>query len=364
MTERFFQDYLAGYRSYKSYWNYEDGCVLAGCRAMYGATGKRCYADFVLNYLEHRVMPDGSIPSYLVRQHCLDSFNCGKSLLFAAELSGEARFTRAAAWQAEQLAKHPCTKSGMPWHKEIYPEQVWIDGVYMTAPFFAEYAASTGNTRFYDDIRKWFAFLRENLCCPENGLYFHALDESRTQFWADKKTGLSPTHWLRGEGWMLMAICDTAAFLPDFQSDLRAELGDMLRKAMDALLRFRADDGLFYQVIDQPELAGNYTETSGSLMAAYVLMRGAVLRLLPEDMFGTGCDILRAVCREKLTETADGMVLGDICKAAGLGGIPPRDGSAAYYLSEPRVQNDPKGAGVLMLAEAASRAYAYKTSAP
>ena len=349
MTDRFFRDYLKSYQPFKSYWNYEDGCLLLGCQRMYEATGASVYAEFVLAYLSQRVNADGSIPSYLIAQHCLDSFNCGKSLFFAARMTNDPRYRKAIRWQASQLAAHPRTGSGLCWHKEIYPQQVWIDGVYMTAPFFAEYAAMLHDDSIYPELRHWFTYVRTQLRDAENGLYYHAVDETKTQNWADPETGRSKVHWLRGEGWHLMALCDTLALLPASQAAFAEELSTELREAAAHLMPYRTGDGLFCQVIDKPELEGNYTETSGSLMAAYAFLRGAELGALEPEYRQTGAEILRAVETEKL----HGGALTDICSSAGLGGHPNRDGSIAYYLSEPTVANDPKGVGMMMMAEAA-----------
>lgn len=240
----------------------------------------------------------------------------------------------------------------MIWHKGIYPHQVWIDGVYMAAPFYAEYANRTGREEIFREIGPWFAFLHDRLRDPATGLYYHALDEEKAQPWADPETGLSASFWLRGEGWFLMALTDTLALLPETESALHHMLSEMLRSAAESLLRCRSTGGLFCQVIDKPALTGNYTETSGSLMAAYALMRGAQLHVLPAAMFDTGAEILHNVKMQKLSRTDRGILLTDICGAAGLGGPTGRDGSTAYYLSESRTGNDPKGVGVLMSAEA------------
>ena len=353
MTEQLFETYLQSYQPFKSYWNYEDGCVLLGCIRMFRATGNARYAEFVLDYLSAFVGEDGSIRNYPVQIYALDSFHCSKALFFAADQTGDPRYRKAIRWQAAQLAEHPRTKSGMIWHKGIYPHQVWIDGVYMAAPFLAEYACRTGQDAVFAEIGQWFRFIRDRLRDPVTGLYYHALDEEKQQPWADPETGLSATYWLRGEGWFLMALTDTLALLPESETALRGLLGGILRDAVESLMRFRTGGGLFCQVIDKPALSGNYTETSGSLMAAYAIMRGAQLRILPKAMYSVGADILQSVKAHKLRRTADGILLTDICGAAGLGGAEARDGSAEYYFSEPKAVNDPKGIGALMSAEAA-----------
>ena len=154
-------------------------------------------------------------------------------------------------------------------------------------------------------------------------------------------------------GWFLMALTDTIALLPESESELRGFLAETLQDAVNALLPFRTENGLLCQIADQPQAKGNYEETSGSLMAAYAMMYGAELQALPEDAFAAGAEMLEAVKREKLVQTDDGISLRGICSAAGLGGSDRRDGSPAYYLSEPVTSDDPKGVGVLMMAEAA-----------
>ena len=350
VTTTFFQEYLQHYQPYKDYWNYEDGCVLLGCRKLYEATGEAQYAAFITEYLSERVAEDGTIPSYPADRFALDSFNCGKALFFAAAQTGEARYHKAIAWQAAQIRQHPRTKSGLCWHKRIYPEQIWLDGIYMAAPFFAEYALYSGKSGIYPQIGHCFDYLYQHLRDPKTGLYYHALDESRCQPWAHPETGLSRTYWLRGEGWLLMALADTYALLPEHQSKLREQLAQMLTEASEALLQYRTETGLLCQVIDRQTLPQNYTESSGTLMAAYALMTGAAYGALPAEQFETGAAMLQAVIREKLQKTSAGTVLKDICSAAGLGGTPLRDGTCAYYLSEPAVSNDPKGVGALMLA--------------
>ena len=355
MTEHFFQAYLQGYQPFKPYWNYEDGCVLLGCIRMFRATGDRRYADFVMDYLSQRIAADGSITTYPAEQQALDSFHCSKSLFFAADRSGDPRYEKAIRWQAAQILTHPRTGSGMLWHKKIYPHQIWLDGIYMAAPFCAAYAKHTGNSGILREIGHWFAFLHEHLCDCATGLYYHALDESKSQPWAEPETGRSASFWLRGEGWFLMALADTLALLPPQETEIRRQLSALLHNASVSLLHFRTAEGLFCQVIDKPELPGNYTETSGSLMAAYAFMRGAALDVLPAAMLETGADILQTIKKDKLRKTPDGIRLTDICGAAGLGGTECRDGSPAYYLSEPRNDNDPKGVGTLMSAEALLR---------
>lgn len=363
MSESFFHSYLADYRPFKSYWNYEDGCVLTGCRRLYEATGDDNYAHFIMTYLSQRVAEDGFLPSYLREQYCLDSVNCSKALFFADAAEPQSKYGRALQWQYAQLKLHPRTKSGLFWHKQMYPQQVWLDGLYMLLPFLAEYALWSPDDApaLYEEIGNAFSFVYDKLRIPRTGLYRHGIDEAGVQAWADENTGVSASHWLRGEGWLLMALVDVIALLPDRRNALTKALIAMLQEAVTALMPYLGQEGMFYQVIDCPDATGNYTEASGNAMIAYTMLRGASLGILSEEYGIIGDAVLAAVCRYKLTGEGNVLRLHDICACAGLGGATCRDGSSAYYCTEPRVTNDPKGVGALMMACAASLQWRART---
>ncbi len=355
MLEVFFQSYLEGYQPFKSYWNYEDGCVLQGCRSLYAATGDVRYRAHLMRYLDSRVEDDGCVPTFMQDKHCLDSFQCSKALFFADAVAPLGKYAAALRRHPAYLSQHPRTKSGLFWHKGMYPQQVWLDGMYMLMPFLAEYAVWSANdaAACTEEIRKAFAFVRQNMRDAKTGLYRHGIDEAKLQPWAEPQTGLSASCWLRGTGWLLMALVDCIALLQNVDSDLRGELIVMLRQAVSDLLPYRSESGLLYHVIDQPRANGNYTETSGNAMVAYTLLKGGVMGVLSTEQAAIGAQMLGCICQQKFVRSPDGIVLCDICRSAGLGGATHRDGSCAYYCSEPRVQNDPKGVGALMMAHAA-----------
>ncbi len=345
--------YLEAYTPYKSYWNYEDGCVLKGCIDVYRALGDRTYRDFVLRYLETYVTPEGDIPNYESRKFNIDSINSGKALFFGLEETGDGRYRKAIEYHMQRLDQHPRCVCGNFWHKENYPCQVWLDGLYMAQPFYMEYEVKFDGMKRVQDIIGQFSVVREHLYNEEKGLNYHAWDEAKKQPWCDPKTGLSPNFWLRSTGWYLMALVDCIAL----HDDARHTLAGIFRESMDGLLRYQdAETGLFYQVIDHGETPGNYTETSGSAMAAYALLKGVRIGVLDKAKYlPIGLRIFDSLTENKLKKNAAGKTeLTDICWVAGLGPGEKRDGSVAYYLSEPRVSDDSKGVGPFMMAWAES----------
>ena len=349
-----FKEYLAKYQHYKTYWNYEDGCVLKAAVDLYKATGDADYRQFVLDYVSLYVKEDGSIPNYEMSQYNSDSINAGKALFFALEETGDARYRKAIEFHMQRLREHPRCQCGSFWHKQLYPNQVWLDGLFMVEPFYMEYEMKFGGMEKVADIVRQFRNVRQHLWNGEKGLNYHAWDESRQMFWADKETGLSANFWLRSTGWYLMALVDTIGNCREELYEHYRALVDIFRESLTGLLRYQAEDGLFYQVIDHPEAEGNYTETSGSSMVAYALMKGVRLGILdPEKYLPIGQKVFEAIVNTKMKPEEDGVTrLTDICWVAGLGPEknPQRDGSVAYYLSEPKKSDDAKGVGPFIMA--------------
>lgn len=349
--KNYVREYLATYTPYKEYFNYEDGCVLRGCVCLYEATGERSYRDFVLDYLDNCVTEDGIISNYETAQYNIDSINSGKALFFAMDQDGRPKWREAIAYVMQRLREHPRCANGSFWHKEIYPWQIWLDGLYMALPFYMEYDMRLGGKGSLQDIMLQFENARRLMFDEVKKLSCHGYDEKRQQSWADRVSGRSPNFWLRSMGWYLMAMVDCLDLVDEQLYEHKRRLQELFKEAVHGLLAYTNGEGLFYQVIDQPGLAGNYSETSGSAMAAYAIMKGARLGVLqPQKYAPIGRGIFDALLKHKLTQAEDGAHLKDICLVAGLGGQARRDGSAAYYLSEPVVEDDAKGAGPMMMA--------------
>jgi len=342
----FITHYLAQWRPYRPFWNYEDGCIFKGCLELAAATGESRFRDFVLRAVSVRVAADGALQGYDPDEFNIDHVASGKVLFPLLSWTGEQRFRSAIERQEGQLDRHPRTKSGNFWHKKIYPHQVWLDGLYMAQPFRCAYAALTNRPEILDDMLRQFAHVHEVMREGETGLYYHGWDESRLERWSNPATGCSPCFWGRAMGWYAMALVDCAELTAEGTANAQRPLVTLLRETSEALMRVRSPRGLWFQVLDQGSRAGNYEEASASLMFAYALMKGARLKLLPSALGDAGWQTLCACVDVFLTDRA----LSGICGVAGLGNVPYRDGSYAYYLSEPVVANDPKGVGALFMA--------------
>lgn len=353
-VQTYIDKFLENYKNYKEYWNYEDGCVLMGCQQLYNATGDKKYFDFIITYLDRVIGDDGVISNYEFGKHNIDGFNAGKVLFLAYEETGREKYRKAIDFLMDSLREQPRTKEGNFFHKAIYPDQVWLDGLYMAQPFYMEYETKFNKKENYNDILNQFRNVRKYMYDPEKKLSYHGYDEARVQPWADKVTGLSPNFWLRSMGWYLMALIDVIDNMSEEMYEFYREFCGQFKEALDGILQYRDEKtNLFYQVIDHPEAEGNYTETSGSCMVAYAVMKAARLEVISREKYAElGEKIFDSVVSEKLRTENGEEHLTDICWVAGLGPGEKRDGSIEYYISEKVVSDDSKGAGPFMMAYA------------
>ena len=355
-AEAYIKYYLKHFKNNKDNWNYEDGCVLLGSVQMYQATGDHLYKQFVLDYLNNFILEDGTIKNYVKEKYNIDSINTGKILFYALDWTGENKYKKAIEVLMEQVKEQPRTSCGNFWHKQIYPNQIWLDGLYMAQPFYMMYETKFNKKENYFDIVNQFKNVRKYLFNEEKELYYHGYDESKKVFWADKKTGKSPNFWLRSIGWYLMALIDVMSEMDEAIFDQYVILEDLFREGIRGILKYQdKDSNLFYQVVDHKEVKENYLETSGSAMIGYAILKGCSMgTLLKEKYQEIGCKIVDSLTKERLIEENGVPMLSGNCAVAGLGpeGDTRRDGSIGYYLSEPVVCNDHKGVGCYMMAYA------------
>ncbi len=333
-------------------WAYTQGLVSLG---MYRLSRKRHeprYYEYMKAYVDHYVEADGAIRTLALDEFNIDSVNSGKLLFPLLDDTGDPRYRAASDELRRQLRWQPRTHNGVFWHKRKYPWQVWLDGLYMGAPFYAEYVARFGPEADFDDVVIQFRESYVKLRDAATGLLYHGWDESRIQRWSDPATGRSPGFWTRSLGWYSMALVDTYEQLPA-EHPGRRELAQMLAGLSEALLAVRDErTALWWQVPDQGGRQGNYLEASGSAMIAYSWAKGARLGMLEPRFRGLARASFHGLVGELVDwNAATGrMQLRNVCRSAGLGGEPYRDGSYAYYISADVVTNDAHGVGAFLLA--------------
>ena len=336
--------------SSKPSWNYIDGCMIKAILEMYTITGEEKYLAFADAFIDHHVQEDGTIKQYNPEEYNIDNINAGKVLFDLYTIKGKEKYRKAIENVYSQVKGQPRTKEGNFWHKMIYPNQVWLDGLYMGQPFYMEYETQFNQKENYQDIFNQFANVEKIMKDPVTGLYFHGYDSSREAKWSNKETGLSKNFWLRAIGWYVMALIDTLEKMDKSYKEGYEQLMHAFKDVMTAMLKFQDESGMWYQVIDQGSREGNYLETSGSAIMAYAILKGIRMGFLPEDYRIYGEKAFYGTCNKYLYEKDGELNLGGICLVAGLGVPDQRDGTFEYYISEPVVENEAKGIAPLLLA--------------
>lgn len=353
---RYFDQFCQRYEPYKGgAWCYEDGCIYRGLDLLGAATGDPRWRAHLHRLADAQIGADGALAGYDPDEFNIDNILAGRILFPLAREIGDPRYMRAAARLVAQLDRHPRIMAGNYWHKKRYPHQVWLDGLYMGLPFQIEYALATGDqARIADALAQFSTALA--LTATTGGLHVHGYDESRAQLWADPATGKSPAVWARAMGWLAMALVDALALLPE--DSATRPLRYRCRAILLEIAARQGAAGLWPQVLDAPDLAGNYDESSASAMFAYALLRAVRVGLAGGDeadlLRDAGLRALTALESTRLVEENGMIRMAGICHVAGLGALsgPYRDGTPAYYLTEQVVSDDSKGVGPLMMAYA------------
>jgi unsaturated rhamnogalacturonyl hydrolase len=342
---------MAGYQLSDASWHYEQALLILAAGSAGDAWGDEALSRGARSVSSGLVGADGKIRGYKQDDYNLDMINAGRNLIDLFAETGESRLRIAIETLAKQLRSQPRTSSGGFWHKLIYPNQMWLDGLYMAEPFAARYAAAFGDRAFAEDSVAQFILMAEKARDPRTGLFKHAWDEKRTQLWADPENGRSPNYWGRAMGWYAMALVDVYEVLPaDIEG--RGELKAILSGLAEALAGYQdPESGLWYQVVDQGDKAGNYLEASVSSMLPYAFMKGVRLGLLDASRFlPIAKRAYEGACARFLRRYEDGSFhLEGTCSVAGLGGSPYRDGSFEYYVGEKIKADDFKGVGPFIL---------------
>jgi unsaturated rhamnogalacturonyl hydrolase len=350
-SNRMVESTLQRYTLNDASWNYDHGLQVMAIQKAGEATGESRYLRFVSDWIDHFVQPDGSIRTYRMDEYNVDLINSGKLLYGAYERTGDERYRKAIELLRDQMRTHPRNDANGFWHKQIYPYQMWLDGIYMAGPFLAEYACRFDEPATFDDVVHQIMLIEARTRDDKTGLLYHAWDESKQQRWCDPVTGRSQYFWGRAVGWFVMAIVDVLDFLPR-EHAYRQDLIVILNQTAAALLRVQDEaSGLWYQILDLPERDGNYLEASASAMFVYAFAKAVREGYLAQDYLLSARRAYHGLLQSLVKIDSQGLLtLEKVCGGAGLGGEPYRDGSFEYYVSEKIIPNDPKGVGPFILA--------------
>jgi unsaturated rhamnogalacturonyl hydrolase len=332
-------------------WNYTQGLMGLAFLRLNEVTGDERYYNYAKGYADSLIDENGNIYKYNKENYNLDQINPGRMIFKLYDRSKDPRYEKVIRTLKEQLDSQPRITEGGFWHKKVYPDQMWLDGLYMSAPFYAEYAARYNRPEDFQDVINQFLIVARHTYDPATGLYRHAFDASKKMPWADSITGQAPHAWGRAMGWFSMAIVDVLDYIPEDQPR-RGDLIIILQEMIEKLSEIQDQQtGGWYQVLDRSGDPGNYIETSCTAMFTYSILKGVRKGYLDARYLDTAKKAYNGLIDNFITVDSEGLVtMSGICGVAGLGGNPYRDGSYEYYIGEVVRDNDPKGVGPFIMA--------------
>ncbi len=335
----------------KAKWNYTPGLISYAMVELSKVTKDQKYFDYAKSYADEFINENGEIKGYKRSDFNIDKINSGKFLFDLYEETKDEKYKKAIFILRDQLKDHPRTEEGGFWHKKRYTNQMWLDGLYMGAPFYAEFCKVFNEPESFSDVINQFKTVHKHTYNPEKGLNYHGWDESKDQKWANKETGCSSHFWGRAEGWFAMALVDVLDYIPTNHPQ-RGELISILNDVAAGIKKYQdKESGVWYQVLDQGNREGNYLESSASSMFVYALLKAVRKGYINESYKAIADKGYEGILNLFIKENNDGTIsLTKVCAVAGLGGNPYREGTYEYYIGEPIRDNDPKGVGPFILA--------------
>lgn len=343
-------------------WNYTQGLEVL---SMQGWLTEYQWVTYAKSYTDSLINDKGIIKGFKMKDFKLDAVNSGKILFMLYDQTKEERYKIAMDTLYSQILKQPKTPEGGMWHKTIYPDQMWLDGQYMGLPFYLEYVKRFCTKQefdaAYDFVCQQIVMVTDHTLCPDCKLYHHAWDSAHKQPWANKKTGRSQHAWGRAEGWLMMTLVDCLAIrynnrVPDAQGGTVDPLVKVLNYITDKLIPLQdPTTHTWQQVLDCTGKKGNYQEMTCTAMFAYAMLKGSRINAYQvgeksgKDYWQTGKQAIDGIFAHYVSKDEQGLLsLNNCCAVAGLSDT--RNGSFEYYLSEPVIDNDPKGIGPLFMA--------------
>lgn len=268
---------------------YTEATFYRGVEAVANHTADPSYLNFLNTSLSTIFSPSGAPRDWSLTDLQLDHIRIGSTLLYLYTATSSPIYRSAIDFLHNSLTtQYKRTPSGGFWHKSPkYPNQMWLDGLYMAMPFYAAYTSlfQPANTTAWDDILLQFSLIEAHCREPSTKLLRHGYDESKRAVWADAVTGASPLVWIRAQGWYIMALVDVLEWFPREHKGWAMlkgwflDLAGALRREQDA------DSGGWWLVMGKEYVGrkGNYIESSGTAMYTYGLLKGVRNGLFDQD---------------------------------------------------------------------------------
>ena len=346
MTERMSLSAMKKFNTENAPYSYKSAILLEALFKASKVLGNDSMRSYVQHMLESYVHEDGSVEKFDPEKYSMDDIRMGYVMLrFYAE-SGDERYRKGVYQFIEMLKTQPRTPEGGFWHKGRYPNQMWLDGLFMQGPVYALYCRMFGGLKeCLEDITAQFELVYEKTYDPETGLLRHAWDSSHKMPWCNPVNGQSKEVWGRALGWYCMALADLLEDIPSGSGydSYRSRFLALAYKLAPVLLRYQdSENGMWWQVVDKAHQGENYPESSATAMFIYFFAKMNRLGFFDKIYRDAAQRAFDGLVADLTTTSGDGEVfLHDTCRSAGLGRAgennPYRPADFEYYTTgEPR----------------------------
>jgi unsaturated rhamnogalacturonyl hydrolase len=320
--------------------HYHQGVFLSGMEKCWRETNDDKYYTYIKRWVDSQILADGSIKKYNPEE--LDDIQPGVLLFNLYEKTGDARYKKALHTLVPLLKAWKTNPSGGFWHKERYPNQMWLDGLYMAGPIATQFGKTFEEAEYFDMMTYQAILMEKHTKDPNTGLLYHGWDETKAAAWADPVTGLAPEFWGRAIGWYPVALLEMFEYLPADHKD-KAELTSILQDLLIALIPYQdAATGLWYQVVDKGDMADNWLENSCTALYVHAIAKAVRFGYLDAKYLTYAWKGYQGVIDTLKFDENGHVIIGQICIGTGIGDY-------AHYIARPTSENDLHGAGAFIL---------------
>lgn len=320
--------------------HYHQGVFLLGMERCWKQNGQDKYYEYLKRWVDSLILADGSIKRYNPDE--MDDIQPGVLLYNLFEKTGDERYKKALHTLVSHLKALKTNKEGGFWHKDRYPNQMWLDGLFMGGPIAVEFGTKFNDISLFDLFTLQALLMVKHTRDEKTGLLYHGWDESKKAVWADPETGKSPEFWGRAIGWYVVALLDILEFLPESHKDRNA-LVEILKDLVASIVKFQdAESGLWYQLVDKGDRPENWLETSCSCLYVNAIAKAVRNGFMDKKYLEYARKGYRGIIDRLKFDENGRIVIGDICIGTGIGDY-------AHYIARPRSENDLHGAGAFII---------------
>jgi unsaturated rhamnogalacturonyl hydrolase len=327
---------------------YNHGIVLRGIEQVFRRTGDARYLAYIKKYVDENVNDSGVVN--IAATHSFDIIQPSVLLPFLYQQTGLAKYQTAADNIRARYDTIPRNPDKGFWHKDIYPNQMWLDSIYMGETFLARYGAVFGTCGSFcgDTVVEQSLLIAQHTLDAPTGLYVHAWDDSpagQKVAWADPTTGRSPSIWGRAVGWYAMALVDTLADLPADQAGRSDMLAILTSLAAGLKATQDPTTGLWYQVLDQGSQSDDWLESSATGIFVYTLKVAVNRGYLDSSYLSVAESGWKGLQTKVTTDATAGLItITDAVEGMGV------EASYAGYVGHKTLSNSPHGLCAILLA--------------